>query len=161
MEELIWNYLDNTCTTGERQQVELMLNENEEFKAKFYEIKALHQALFEADLDEPSMRFSMNVMDKINATVPVKPLSTIVDKRIINGIGFFLVGTILLLLAYLIANTTFSSNNSVQNYLPSFDFAKMMSSNFTTTFLVFDSVLLLFLFERYLHWQSVKRDIPQ
>lgn len=151
MEDLIWNYLDNTCSNEEKLQVEQLLNSDVVFRNKFNEIKALHQSLFTADLDEPSMRFTQNVMDSINTQVPVKPLSTVVDKRIINGIGFFLVGIISVLLFYILSQTTFASSDTSfnLNWSPP-DVSKIFSSNFTTVFLMFDCVLLLFLFDKYL-----------
>lgn len=152
MEELIWNYLDNTCSPEEKKLVETKLSSDAEFRNKFYEISSLHQSLFTADTEEPSMRFAQNVMDTINKQVPVKPLTTTVDKRIINGIGILFFGIISVLVVYIISQTSFGSSGNLLNFnikMPEWS-SILFNNNFITVFLMFDCVLLLFFFDKYL-----------
>ncbi|MEO8150498.1 MAG: hypothetical protein ABI723_22900 [Bacteroidia bacterium] len=160
MEEQIWNYIDGTCTEEEKIQFEKLLASNADIKKKYEELLQLNQLFAAAELNEPSMRFTMNVMDAINAAVPVTPLKTFVDQRIIKSIAIFFVGTISVLLIYLLSQMqwSFSSGNNF-NFNFDFDTSKIFSTTFINVFVMINVILGLLLLDKYLHWKKFEKRI--
>jgi len=64
-EELLWNYIDGSCSEEERAQIEQALKTDPELKKALAERMALHQALQKIEAEEPSMRFVTNIMERL------------------------------------------------------------------------------------------------
>ena len=64
-EILIWKYIDGECTPEEINQVEKRMAEDAEFKSAFLERKQLHEGMQEMEPEQPSMRFTQNLMEKL------------------------------------------------------------------------------------------------
>jgi hypothetical protein len=62
---LIWKYLDGQATAEEKVRVERLLKEDQSFKAAFLERRQLENKMQEEDLEQPSLRFAKNIMDKL------------------------------------------------------------------------------------------------
>lgn len=62
---LIWKYLDGRATTEEQSTVERLLEEDPAFKAAFLERQKLEETIKKEELEQPSMRFAKNIMDKL------------------------------------------------------------------------------------------------
>jgi len=62
---LLWQYTDGTCSEEERQVVEKALAEDAEWQQAFQATQQVDKLLQERELEEPSMRFTQNVMDKL------------------------------------------------------------------------------------------------
>ncbi len=157
MEEQIWNYIDGTCTEQERKDFEKLLATDAAVRKKYDELLQAHQLISSAELEEPSMRFTMNVMDAINAAVPVTPLKTTVDLRIIKSIGFFFVGTLGALLIYVLMQTQWSYSSSPINWNLDFDFSKIISPAIINIFIMMNVVLGLLLLDKFLHWKKMEK----
>ncbi|HYV95330.1 MAG TPA: hypothetical protein VE978_26390 [Chitinophagales bacterium] len=92
IEERLWEFIDGTCSAGEKISIEKLLQADPAVKLLYEEFLSLSGNLKAMELDEPSMRFTQNVMDRIALELAPKPLITKIDKRIINIIaGFFIV----------------------------------------------------------------------
>src|SRR6266545_4481127 len=92
IEQRLWNYIDNTCNAEERKLVEVLLQNDEEWKKKYNELLKINQLTYESiELEEPSMRFTKNVMEEI-AQLHIAPASkTYINKKIIWGLGIFFI----------------------------------------------------------------------
>src|SRR5437773_2094150 len=100
MEERLWDYIDGISSGDERSSIEKLLESNAEWKAKYYELFEAHQLLQSAELEEPSMRFTKNVMEEI-AKYHIPPATkTYINKKIIWGIGIFFITIIISFLVY-------------------------------------------------------------
>lgn len=64
-EEQLWNYIDGSCSEEEKQQIEQALPDNEELRMALSERMTLHNALQKIEAEEPSMRFAINIMEKL------------------------------------------------------------------------------------------------
>ena len=64
-EILIWKYLDGRCDPTETAAVEKRLRNEEYFKSALEERKTLHQGLGSLEPEQPSMRFTANVMEHL------------------------------------------------------------------------------------------------
>lgn len=67
-EILIFNYLDHTCTEKEREQVEQLLEQDNQFLDLFLELQQANDLMLQNSLDEVSVSFTSNVMKQIKAS---------------------------------------------------------------------------------------------
>jgi hypothetical protein len=150
IEEQLWNYIDGFCTEEERKNISHLIQKDENYRKMYAELLALQQSITAIHLEEPSMGFTFKVMENIRAEQARVPLKTHINNRVIWGIVAFFIGTILLLLGYVFANTNWTAANSVQ--LPEINLP-MASSYLDPTvvkgFLFFDVILGLFFLDHY------------
>lgn len=66
-ETLLWKYIDGECTPEELALVEKMLAEEERIRKHFSTMQLLHGDLLNLELQQPSMRFTANVMEQLPA----------------------------------------------------------------------------------------------
>ncbi len=64
-ETLLWKYIDGDCTPAELALVEKMLAEEERIRKHFATMQLLHGDLLHLEMEEPSMRFTANVMEQL------------------------------------------------------------------------------------------------
>lgn len=151
IEQRIWDYLDGTASPQERELTERLIQSDPVYKQLYEECSSFNQLVSAIDLDEPSMGFSRNVLEKINLE-PV-PLKSLIDKRIIFGItGFFLL-TISALLGVLFYQIDWSQSSGFkmpEYNMPLFDAAKYLNSSFINIFFFVDIIIGLYLLDGFL-----------
>lgn len=64
-DELIWKYLDGGCNAEEKANVEQLLAADPAFLKAFEERKQLTLAFQSLELEQPSLRFTTNVMENL------------------------------------------------------------------------------------------------
>src|SRR4030095_12055177 len=89
MEERLWNYIDGVNSEEEKSLIEKLLASDAAFKAKYQELLGLQQLLGKVELEEPSMRFTRNVMEEVAKYSVAKATSKYINKRIIWAIAAF------------------------------------------------------------------------
>ncbi|HLX67703.1 MAG TPA: hypothetical protein VKR41_11930, partial [Puia sp.] len=65
MEERLWDFIDGLSSPTEKSAIEALIAANLEWKRKYHELLDIHQLATGSGLDEPSMRFTRNVMETI------------------------------------------------------------------------------------------------
>lgn len=154
IEEKLWNYIDGSCSEEEQKTISLLIEQDEAYRSKYNELMQLNAELAAMELDEPSMAFTYNVMEAIRTENASKPLKAAIDKRIIWSVAAFFIITITLILVIVLSSINWSvvSHSSftmpvqikappIQNYL---------NGPVIKGFIVFDTVLSLFLLDTYL-----------
>lgn len=101
LEQIIWNYLDGIVSEEEIKLIERLLKTDAEFLTLFEEIKSIHLQISTIGLEEPSMSFERNLMDKIQLEPNPLVQNSWFDKWFIKGITTFFIATILFLLGIL------------------------------------------------------------
>ncbi len=152
MEERLWSYIDGAVDTGERTVIEKLLQENAEWKAKYHELLEVNSLLQSSELEEPSMRFTKNVMEEI-AKVHIAPATkTYINKNIIRGIAFFFITLIVTFLVYGFAQIdwTAKGDTNMPVDLSKVDYSKFFNNTYVNVFMMINVVLGLFLLDRYL-----------
>ena len=91
MEERLWNYIDGLSAAEERSAIEQLLESNVEWHSKYRELLEVHKLLKETELEEPSMRFTRNVMEEISRLQIAPATRNYINKKIIYGLGAFFV----------------------------------------------------------------------
>ena len=151
MEEKLWNYIDGAASGEERSTIERLLKENQEWKEKYSELLDLHRLVQSASLEEPSMRFTKNVMEEI-AKYHIAPATKVyINKKIITGIGLFFILTIVGTIIYSFGQLNWTaSDNSLPFNTPKVDFNKIFNNTYMNIFMMVNVVLGLMLLDRWL-----------
>jgi hypothetical protein len=153
MEERLWEYIDGMSTTEEKTVIEQLIEANAAWRAKYAELLDVHQLMQSSELEEPSLRFTKNVMEEI-AVLQIAPAAkTYINKKIIWGIAIFFITMIIGFLVYGIGQVKWTSGGS-DSKLPvdmsNIDLSPVFNSTVMNVFLMVNLILGLFLFDRYL-----------
>lgn len=154
MEERLWNYIDGACEAEERSAIDQLLQNNVEWQAKYRELLDVHQLLQQSELEEPSMRFTRNVMEEI-ARLQIAPAAkSYINKKIIYGIGAFFITMIVGFLIYGIAQIDWSAGSQGKSVIPvdfsKVDFSVFFNNTYVNFFMMLNVVLGLMFLDRYL-----------
>ena len=149
-EERLWEYIDGISSPEEKSAIEKLLEINAEWRAKYSELLEVQQLMQSSELEEPSMRFTKNIMDEI-ARLQIAPATkTYINKNIIRGIAAFFIILITGFLIYGFAQVTWDTGES--SYMPDMskmDFSKFFNNTYMNIFLMINVILGLFLLDRY------------
>jgi len=153
IEERIWNYIDGSGSAEERSVIEELLEANREWKEKYHELLELHQLVQSSSLEEPSMRFTKNVMEEIAKYHIAPATKTYINKKIIWGIGTFFILLIVGFLIYGFGQIDWSAKGDSSSSwfdVSKIDFTKFFNNTYINIFLMLNIVLGLMFFDRYL-----------
>ncbi len=153
IEERIWNYIDGTCSLQERKKIEELIESDPDYKFTYNELKAAEFDFKLLDLEEPSMSFSRNVMEKVKLETAPGTFKSLVDKRIIYGIAAFFLISIIILLAVTFYQIDWSETVSLKlpKYkLPEINLSPLWESRFIKTFFFTDIILALYVLDSVL-----------
>ena len=152
MEERLWNYIDGAGGAEEKSAIEKLLQENAEWKAKYQELLEVNSLIHSSELEQPSMRFTKNVMEEI-AKLHISPAAkTYINKKIIWGLGIFFITMIIGFLAYGFGQIDWSlqGDTKMPVDLSKVDYSKFFNNTYMNVFMMINVVLGLFLLDRYL-----------
>lgn len=90
-QELLWKYISGECTAKEASELEKRLAQDDALTAEYHLIKATQNTLQQIPPEKPSMRFTQNVMEAIQAqAIAANALfSSAILKRLIAGLVIF------------------------------------------------------------------------
>ena len=160
MEERLWDFIDGLSSPAEKSAVESLIAANAEWKRKYNELLDIHQLVTGSGLDEPSMRFTQNVMEEIARYQVAPATKTYINKNVIRGIGAFFLSMIVGLLVFFFVQVKFLSPSTpsgpsiklptVDIKIPAIDYGKLFSSLPVTLFMFITVVMGLVLLDMYL-----------
>jgi hypothetical protein len=151
MDERLWNYIDGTSEVADRSAIEQLIQTNAEWKAKYHELLEVNSLLQSSELEEPSLRFTKNVMEEIARLHIAPATSTYINNRVIWGIGIFFITVILGFLVYGFGQIDWSSSDGKMPVdFGKIDYSKFFSNTYMNIFIMVNVVLGLFLLDRYL-----------
>ena len=152
IEQQLWEYIDGISSDEKRTTIEKMLQSNLEWKNKYHELLELQQLLNTTELEQPSMRFTKNVMEKIAQCHIAPAAKSYINKKIIWGIaGFFLtlIGAFLIY-GFAQIDWNFQDNSKPLIDFSTFDMGKVFNNNFVNVFMMINVLLGLVLLDRVL-----------
>jgi hypothetical protein len=160
MEDRLWEYIDGSVSVEERTVIEKLLMDNRQWKDKHQELLEIHQLVHSSELEEPSLRFTKNVMEEI-AKYQIAPATrTYIDKKIIWGIGIFFITLILGFLVYGFSQVNWATDAGDSRRIvdvTNVDYSKFFNNTYVNVFMGINVVLALMLLDRYL--ASKKKNI--
>lgn len=157
IEDRLWDYIDGLSSPAERTAVESLIAANAEWQRKYKELLNIHQLMAGVELDEPSMRFTRNVMEEIARHHVAPATRNYINKNIIRGIGAFFLSLIGGLLAFIFIQIKWSALSgssgkklNVDIGLDKVDYGKLLGSLPVTIFMFVTVVMGLVLLDLYL-----------
>lgn len=154
MEERLWDFIDGFSTPDEKSEIKALLETNPAWQKAYAAQMDMHKLFQGTSLEEPSMRFSKNVMEEISILKIAPATKTYVNKKIIYSIGGFFLILIGSMLVYLFSQIDYSQQGSITlpTNLPGMNVDWSVYTNSTTLniFLMIDAVLGLLFLDKYL-----------
>lgn len=108
IDEEIWEYLDGGLTADQAAEICAKIDSDPAYQQAYAELGEVHQLMKSAELEEPSMSFTRNVMEQVKLEIAPITLKTKVNKTIIYSIAAFFLLSIIALMAYTISNNSLS-----------------------------------------------------
>lgn len=156
-EERLWDYIDGISSPKEKTVIEQLLQSDAEWKAKYNELLEVQQLLQSSELEEPSMRFTKNVMEEISRSHIAPATNTYINKRIIWGLGIFFITLIVAFLVYGFGQVNWSESSTTKlpvNFdkvnLSKVDYSRIFNNDWINAFMMINVILGLFLLDRFL-----------
>ncbi len=152
MELRLWDYIDGI--SHETSVVEKLIAENGEWRAKYNELLDVQSLVKSVELEEPSLRFTKNIMEEIARTQIAPATKNYINNKIVWGIAAFFLTLIFGFLVYGLAQVDWSSGSDPRNStsldFTRVDYSKMFNNTFVNLFMMLNVVLGLMLLDRYL-----------
>jgi len=162
IEERLWNYVDGFCSNEEKISIENLLMQNEEWKQAYNKLLEIQQLIHDnIELEQPSMRFTKNVMEEISKLHIAPATKTYINKNVIRGITAFFLIMIIGLLIYFFGQfhwTSTSTDNLVPQYsidANKLNWGKALNNTYVNVFILINVILGFILLDKYL--QNKKR----
>ncbi len=154
IETRLWDYIDGTADATETAAVQKLIADNAEWRAKYSELLEVHSLIDLTELEQPSMRFTKNVMEEIAKYNIAPATKNYINKKIIWSIGLFFITIIAGLVTYSIAQIDWSAasnaNSSIGIDFTAVDYSPVLSNTFVNIFMMANVVLGLMLLDRFL-----------
>ena len=152
IEQQLWSYIDGFSSKEDKTAIEKLIASNLEWKNKYHELLEVHQLMNSSELEQPSMRFTKNVMEEI-AKLHIAPATkNYINKKIIWGIAAFFITVIAGFLIYAFAQVdwNFQHNSKPLLDLSTIKMSRIFNNNFVNGFMMVNVLLGLVLLDRVL-----------
>ncbi len=154
IEQRLWEYIDGISTADERDVVETLIRENAQWRALYQELLQVHQSLADIDLEQPSLRFTKNVMEEIAKYHIAPATKAYINNKVIWGIAAFFVLSIVGFLIYGFGQIDWSASGNAGNSLgidlSNVNYGQMFNSTVMNVVMMLNTVLGLMLLDRYI-----------
>lgn len=154
MEQQLWEYIDGIATPAERAVTEQLIATDDTWKATYEKLLVLHQSLADIELDEPSFRFTKNVMEAIAGAQIAPATRNYLNRRIVWGIAFFFILSILSILVYAVSTMEpeqTAGGENLNKWIDRLDFSSWINSTLVQGFILANVVLALVLLDGWLN----------
>jgi len=152
IDDRLWEYIDGQSSIEERSAIDKLIETNKEWKEKYHELFELHQLVQSSALEEPSLRFTKNVMEEIAKFQIAPAAKSYINNKIIWGIGIFFITMFIGFLIYGFGQVDWSSgsNDKLPIDISKVDYGKFFNNTYVNVFMMINVVLGLMLLDRYL-----------
>jgi magnesium-transporting ATPase (P-type) len=152
IDDRLWEYIDGQSSMEEKSVIEKLIETNKQWKEKYHELLELHQLVQSSALEEPSLRFTKNVMEEIAKYQIAPATKAYINNKIIWGIGIFFITLVIGFLIYGFGQVDWSasSNEKLPIDISKVDYGKFFNNTYVNVFMMINVVLGLMLLDRYL-----------
>lgn len=155
MELRIWEYIDGLCEPRERSAIERLIAENAAWRARYHELLEVHQLIGQTELEQPSLRFTKNVMEEIAKCQIAPAAKSYINNKIVYGIAIFFLTLIVGFVVYGISQIDWGSAKDSAGMggldFSKVDYSRIFNNSFVNIFMMLNIVLGLMLLDRYLN----------
>src|SRR4051812_18336190 len=135
----LWEYIDGLASAEEKTTIEKLIQSNGEWKEKYKELLDIHQLAQASSLEEPSLRFTKNVMEGIAKYHIAPATKTYINKKIVLGIGIFFIVLILGFVAYGFGQVNWNTEGDT-SFVSKIDFSKFFNNTYINIFMMVNVV---------------------
>lgn len=164
MEERLWEYIDGSCQPEVANTISNLIEENQDWRDKYQELLQVHQVLHSMDLEQPSMRFTKNVMEEIARQHIAPATRSYINYRVVWGIAIFFFVLIGGILVYGFGQIDWSvpatSGTNLPVDLDEVNYSALFSNTYINIFMMLNVVLGLMFLDKALA-NKRKRDLEQ
>lgn len=100
IERQLWEYLDNTCSEKDRIRIATLLRTDTTWKTLYDELHVLHNAIAAMEPNEPSLRFTKNVMEATSEARVAPRIEKYLNRKVIIAITVFFIVSLGSMLLY-------------------------------------------------------------
>jgi len=152
VDDRLWEFIDGQSSIEEASAIEKLIETNKQWKEKYRELLELHQLVQSSALEEPSLRFTKNVMEEIAKYQIAPAAKAYINNKIIWGIGIFFITLIIGFLIYGFGQVDWnaSGNDKLPIDISKVDYGKFFNNTYVNVFMMINVVLGLMLLDRYL-----------
>ena len=162
IEQKVWDYLDGLGNTEERIEMERLIQSDPDYQAAHESLSEINNSLVNMDTEQPSLAFTRNVMDQLKGEPVPGSVKSLVDKRIISGLFFFFLTSIVILLAILLIQIEWGQSSQINNYsfqLPVVNFSSFINDWTIKGFYFVDAVIILYFFDHFLRRKNKQNEV--
>lgn len=151
-EKQLWDYIDGLSSPEEKTSIEKLLQSNIEWKNKYHELLEVQELLRSSEMEQPSMRFTKNVMEEIAKFHIAPATKNYINNRVIWGIGAFFITLIVGFLIYGFAQMDWNFRDTSKPIVDfsKVDYGRIFNNNLVNVFMMVNVVLGLVLLDRVL-----------
>lgn len=147
----LWEYLDGACNEADRQRIASLISSDVAWAQKYRELSAVHTGLSSGlEIEQPSMRFTKNVMEAVAATHISPATKKYINPRIIRGIAAFFILTIASLIGYAIATANWNESGGQTDSKLNFSMHDLFNGTTFTAMMLASVILALVLLDTLL-----------
>jgi len=129
MEMELWGYIDGTCEQADTHRIANLIATRADWKNKYEELRAFNAALAEhMETEQPSMRFSKDVMDAISKTQIAPATDKYINPFIIRSIATFFIATIAVAIGYLLLSVKWDSPSTNALNVPTMHMERLFNA---------------------------------
>jgi len=151
IDDRLWEYIDGSGSVEEKSAIEKMIETNKQWKEKYRELLELHQLVQSSTLEEPSLRFTKNVMEEIAKYQIAPAAKTYINNKIIWGIGIFFITLFVGFIIYGFGQVDWSAgDNNLPIDISKVNYGRFFNNTYVNVFMMINVVLGLMLLDRYL-----------
>lgn len=149
----LWDYIDGNLPYSERSSIEKLIEERQEWRDKYSELLEISLLLTDSELDQPSMRFTKNVMEEISKFHIAPAAKQYIDNKIIWSIGALFISMLTGCLFYAFGQSSWSEAGEGSHFaetVKSVDYSAFTNNTVLSIFMMANVVLGLLFLDRYL-----------
>jgi len=151
IDDRLWEFIDGQSSMEEKSAIENLIETSKQWKEKYHELLELHQLVQSSTLEEPSLRFTKNVMEEIAKYQIAPAAKAYINNKIIWGIGIFFITLIIGFLIYGFGQVDWNANdNTLPIDISKVNYGKFFNNTYVNVFMMINVVLGLMLLDRYL-----------
>ena len=152
VDDRLWEFIDGQSSIEEASAIEKLIETNKQWKEKYRELLELHQLVQSSALEEPSLRFTKNVMEEIAKYQIAPAAKAYINNKIIWGIGIFFITLFVGFLIYGFGQVDWNAggNDKLPIDISKVDYGKFFNNTYVNVFMMINVVLGLMLLDRYL-----------
>lgn len=124
-QQQLWDYIDGNCSDAEKQFVAGMIATDAAWRGDYEDMQAMNAAFSSGlEADQPSLRFSKNVLEEVARTRMAPTMKTYINFGIIRGIAAFFLVSIAVTIAFVFMNIDWATSSAQPHFnwnMPTFN----------------------------------------